>query len=102
MRIGIVPNLDRAAGGTFQYAVTMVRALEDLELDDEVAVFLYAGESLPPQLEDIQFPIETLRTMPGAAGRLWTTVSRLLPPALRARLRTSLARVLSAGRRDQG
>lgn len=97
MRIGVVPNLDRAAGGTFQYAVTMVRALKDLELDDEVALFLYAGESLPPQLGDIQFPIETLRTMPGAAGRSWTTVSRLLPPALRARLRTSLARVLTRG-----
>ena len=75
MRIGLVPNLDRSFGGTYQYAVTMVRAFRDLGLDDEVAVFLYVGESLPPELSDIPFETVEMRTATGPAGSAWRLLS---------------------------
>jgi glycosyltransferase involved in cell wall biosynthesis len=99
MRIGIVPNFDRAAGGTFQYAVTLVRAMQEVRDKDEVFLFLYAGESLPEELAGLRFPIETLRTMPGRMGAAWTSVSRALPPRLRTWLRATLGSVFAGGDR---
>lgn len=51
MRVGVVPNLDRNAGGVYQYAVTMLEVLRDLDTGDEFVVFTYGGESLPEGLE---------------------------------------------------
>jgi glycosyltransferase involved in cell wall biosynthesis len=99
MRIGIVPNFDRAVGGTFQYAVTMVRAMQEVRAQDEVFLFLYAGESLPEELAGLPFPVETLRTMPGPMGAAWISVSRVLPPRLRTWLRATLGSVLAGGGR---
>lgn len=50
MRIGIVPNLDRAAGGVYQYAVTMLDALADADTGDEFVVFTFVGDELPEGL----------------------------------------------------
>jgi len=50
MRIGVVPRLDRAIGGGFQYSVTMLEALASLDTGDEFVVFTYGGESLPEGL----------------------------------------------------
>lgn len=97
MRIGIVPNFDRAAGGTFQYAVTMVRAMQEARGQDELSLFLYAGESVPDELAGLPGPVETLRTVPGPMGAAWTSVSRVLPPRLRTWLRATLGSMF-AGR----
>jgi len=108
VRIGIVPNFDRAVGGTFQYAVTMVRAMLEVRGEDEVFLFLYAGEALPEQLAGLGFAVETLRTMPGPMGAAWSSVSRILPERLRTWLRATLGSVLAGdgqiaeGRRDTG
>ncbi len=87
MRIGVVPNLDRAAGGAYQYAVTMVRALADMDLEDEVVLFLYAGESVPDELADSGFEAVELRTVTGAGRAVWEPLSRVLSPRTRGRLR---------------
>lgn len=96
MRIGVVPNLDRGVGGSYQYAVTMLGTLADLDLDDEVRVFLYAGEAIPPSLE-VPFPVEPLRAAGGVAGMLWTSASRFMSPELRARARRVLGGVSGGG-----
>ena len=88
MKIGVVPNLNRAVGGSYQYAVTMVRALAELDLPgDEIVLFLYAGESLPEDLAGVRFPSEELRTVTGLTASLWGPIARRLSPGTRTRLR---------------
>lgn len=79
MRIGIVPNLDRSAGGVYQYAVTMLEALGDLDTADEFVVFTYGGEFLPPGLEP-PGPVIALRRAAGPLGRLGAALAVALRP----------------------
>ena len=39
MRVGIVPNLNPAAGGIYQYSLTLLRALHEWKTDDQFVVF---------------------------------------------------------------
>lgn len=47
MRIGIVPTNWRAGGGTYQYCLTMLDALRQMESSDEFVVFHYPITELP-------------------------------------------------------
>jgi glycosyltransferase involved in cell wall biosynthesis len=88
MRIGIAPNFDRAAGGTYQYAMTMVRALAELAGDHhEFVLFLYAGETVPGDLADLGLTAVELRTVAGPARAVWGPLARLLSPRVRGWLR---------------
>jgi glycosyltransferase involved in cell wall biosynthesis len=90
MRIGVVPNLDRALGGTYQYSVTMLTALRHPDPDDEIVVFLYAGETLPAELVDAEFRVVYLTPDRGFLGSMWQTVARWLPSGLYVRMRQLL------------
>jgi glycosyltransferase involved in cell wall biosynthesis len=90
MRIGIVPNLDRALGGTYQYSVTMLTALRHPDPDDEIVVFLYAGETLPAGLVDAEFRVVYLTPDRGLLGSGWQRVARRLPPGMYVRVRQLL------------
>jgi glycosyltransferase involved in cell wall biosynthesis len=90
MRIGVVPNLDRALGGTYQYSVTMLAALRHPDTDDEIVVFLYAGETLPAELADAEFQVVYLTPDRGFLGSVWRTFARWLPSGLYVRMRQLL------------
>lgn len=85
MRIGVVPMLDRSWGGIYQYSVTFVHALRELELDDEIILFVPSADSLPDDLRPSPFRTEVLPRFErlGTARRL---ISRLLPSTLVGRL----------------
>lgn len=76
MRIGVVPNLDRAAGGVYQYAVTMLEALADLGTDDEFVVFTYAGDGVPAGVR-LPGPAVELRRSAGPLGVLGAAAARI-------------------------
>lgn len=90
MRIGVVPNLDRALGGTYQYSVTMLTALRHPDPGDEIVVFLYAGETLPADLADARFRVVSLTPERGLLGSVWRTLARRLPSGLYVRMRQLL------------
>jgi glycosyltransferase involved in cell wall biosynthesis len=70
----------------------MVRALADMDLEDEVVLFLYAGESMPDELADSGFDVVEMRTVTGAARAVWEPLSRVLSPRTRGRLRRLASR----------
>ena len=76
MRVGVVPNLDRAAGGVYQYAVTMLEALADLRTNDEFVVFTYVGDEVPPGVR-LPGPAVELRRSSGPLGALGAAAARL-------------------------
>ena len=75
MRIGVVPNLERSAGGVYQYAVTMLEALADLGNGDEFVVFTYGGESVPSGVA-LPGPVVALRRGSGPLGGLGAALAR--------------------------
>ncbi len=95
MRIGFVPNLDRAAGGTYQYAVTMVDAIKHLPAEDDYLLYTYPGESLPAELADVDLPRVELRAVSGMTGSLWSRFARVVPRAWRAEIRSLAVKVLA-------
>ena len=76
MRIGVVPSLDRAAGGVYQYATTMLEALADLGTGDEFVVFTYAGDEVPPNVR-LPGPVVELRRSAGPLGALGAAAAQL-------------------------
>lgn len=63
MRIGVVPRLDRAIGGAYQYSATMLEVLAGLGTSDEFVLFTFGGESLP---EGLAWPGEVVPLRRGA------------------------------------
>lgn len=95
MRIGVVANLDRSWGGIYQYAVTFVSALSEVDTGDEFVLFVYEGDRVPLELDDIAFERVALRVIAGPAGTLASKAALLLPDDVRAHLRDALARALA-------
>ncbi len=85
MRIGVVPMLDRSWGGIYQYSVTFVHALHELELEDEIVLFVPSADSLPDDLRPSPFRVEVLPDF-DRLGKARQLVSRFLPTALIGRL----------------
>lgn len=81
MRIGVVPNLDRSAGGVYQYAVTMLEVLSELGGDDEFVVFTYGGETVPAGVA-VSSPVVELRRGSGSLGRLGAALARATRPGV--------------------
>lgn len=79
MRIGVVPNLERSAGGVYQYAVTMLEVLADLGSGDEFVVFTYGGEAVPEGVA-LPGPVVPARRGSGSLGRLGAALSRVARP----------------------
>ena len=97
MRIGVVPNLDRAGGGIYQYAVTLVAALPHLlDEGDELIVFLYGGETLPDDLAVLPYRTVEMRSVSGLSGAMWYRFASALPAGVRAAVKRAL------GGRDEG
>lgn len=97
MRLGIVPSLDRSGGGIYQYSATLLVSLPDaMAPDDELVVFLYGGETLPPEVDAARYEIVEMRALSGVGGALWYRVRSWLPTPLANAARSLLKR--SAGR----
>ena len=93
MRIGVVPNLDRGGGGIYQYAVTLVSVMpEVLTSRDDLTVFLYGGESLPPDLANAGYRCVEMRSARGFLGGVWYRLSSALPSAAVRKIRRALGR----------
>jgi len=69
MRIGVVPRLERYIGGGYQYSVTMLERLYELETGDDFVVFTYGGQAVP---EGIAMPRHAvpLRRASGIPGSI--------------------------------
>jgi glycosyltransferase involved in cell wall biosynthesis len=81
VRIGVVPILDRSWGGIYQYSVTLLEAIADLGLPDEIVVFVGEGETLPESVVARGFTV--VRLVPEQhGGRLRKALLSAAPPAL--------------------
>lgn len=80
MRLGIVPNLYRSGGGIYQYSATLLASLPDaMAPDDELVIFLYGGEALPPEVDASRFSVVELRAVSGLRGAVWYPLQKILP-----------------------
>jgi len=66
MRIGIVPTLEASAGGLYQYNLTLLRTLHDLDHQGSYIVFTDAPSALPGELstERVDWIIKSLSPPP--------------------------------------
>lgn len=92
MRIGIVPNFDPSIGGAYQYAVTLVGAVRELQPGDEFVLFTYVGENPPAEITALNFETHELRRVTGAVGAVARAVSRVVTPSTRERLGKALGK----------
>lgn len=56
MRIGVVPALDSARGGVYQYSLTMLRALDEIAIDTGDTYLLFGGVPDHPALRSLSGP----------------------------------------------
>jgi hypothetical protein len=47
VRIGIVPVLDRSWGGMYQYSISFLHAVRELDLADDITVFAPSDGEMP-------------------------------------------------------
>lgn len=80
MRIGVVPRLERYIGGGYQYSVTMLERLCELETGDDFAVFTYGGQSVPEGIA-LPRPAVPLRRASGVLGAIAARLASALRPA---------------------
>jgi glycosyltransferase involved in cell wall biosynthesis len=89
MRIGIVPAVNPASGGVYQYSLTMLHALEAWRSDgcaDEFVVFAPGGPHPAPV---------------SMTGHGWTLKPLMRPPSGQQRALRALTRVVGEGRRRE-
>jgi glycosyltransferase involved in cell wall biosynthesis len=87
MRIGLLPSLNPAEGGVYQYSLTMLRALhESKESDNDDEFLIFAAKSLPPDLALLN-------------GGRWTVKSLVLdqPRSRRQQSLNELRRLIGEG-----
>ncbi len=83
MRVGVVPALDSARGGVYQYSLTMLRALDEIAIDTGDTYLLFGGAPGHPALEPF-------------SGPAWTKLP-LAPQGARARAVDALRSVVGEG-----
>jgi glycosyltransferase involved in cell wall biosynthesis len=86
VRIGVIPVLDRSWGGMYQYSVTLLHALCDLQLDDDLLLFAPSQDSVPNDLRDAPFEVVVLPDF-DYLGSVRRVASRVLPPSTIRRIR---------------
>jgi glycosyltransferase involved in cell wall biosynthesis len=77
----------------YQYSISFLHAVRELDLDDDVMVFAPSQDAVPDDLQDGSFKVVTLPVLDrlGAARRM---LGRVLPPAVVTRI----ARLLKSAR----
>ncbi|MDR3686667.1 MAG: glycosyltransferase family 1 protein [Coriobacteriia bacterium] len=82
MRIGIVPVLNRSWGGVYQYSVTLLDALAEVNSGDEFLLFIPKNHKPPSEISASPFQMVEMPESSTWLGRMWTR----LPTSVRSRL----------------
>lgn len=101
MRIGIVPNLNPASGGVYQYSTTMLEALLEAPPDNDAMVILVEsdGHPLVARARSQNWDILELPTV-GAQPLMRRLAQRMIPQSVQGPLSTLVERINNYRIRD--